>query len=127
MGPLCIPIRGQMVNPVAVDSKTHSTGAAQKSGEAPQFSIVEQLKSSWWRAPERTRVFVGVPNFFFVLRVHGRRRVVASGGGSSARSTITLGRPSFPRFVLRCVTILAQQPLPATINSAVAVLVCSST
>ena len=82
------------------------SGAAQKSGEAPQFSIVEQLKSSWWRAPERTRVFVGVPNFFFVLRVHGRRRVVASGGGggSSARSTITLGRPSFPRFVLRCVT-----------------------
>ena len=101
MGPLCIPIRGQLVNPVAVDSKTHSAGAAQKSGEAPQFSIVEQLKSSWWRAPERTRVFVGVPNFFFVLRVHGRRRVVASGGGSSARSTITLGRPSFPRFVLR--------------------------
>ena len=50
----------------------------------------------------------GVPNFFFVLRVHGRRRVVAGGGGgaysSSARSTITLGRPSFPRFVPRCVT-----------------------
>ena len=112
-----------MVNPVAVDSKTHSTGAAQKSGEAPQFSIVEQLKSSWWRAPERTRVFVGVPNFFFVLRVHGRREWQQRG----ARSTITLGRPSFPRFVLRCVTILAQQPLPATINSAVAVLVCSST
>ena len=51
-------------------------------------------------------------NFFFVLRVHGRRRVVAGGGGgsSSARSTITLGRPSFPRFVLRCVTTSIAAP-----------------
>ena len=101
MGPLCIPIRGQLVNPVAVDSKTHSAGAAQKSGEAPQFSIVEQLKSSWWRAPERTRVFVGVPKL--LLCTAGARAAAGGGGGasSSARSTITLGRPSFPRFVLR--------------------------
>ena len=54
----------------------------------------------------------GVPNFFFVLRVHGRRRVVAGGGAysSSARSTITLGRPSFPRFVPRCVTTSIAAP-----------------
>ena len=81
MGPLCIPIRGQLVNPVAVDSKTHSAGAAQKSGEAPQFSIVEQLKSSWWRAPERTRVFVGVPK---LLLCTAGARAAAGGGGRAA-------------------------------------------
>ena len=73
------------VNSVAVDSKTHS------AGEAPQFSIVEQLKSSWWRAPERTRVFVGVPNFFFVLRV-GARAAAAAATDAARRPTTNLGR-----------------------------------